>query len=84
AVKACFDCDPHEVVCSKVLKKVMEQDWRTVVKALCVIHRLQRDSPPKEAARFSVFFKEQWGEGAGELGKHIRKDGGVYAPWLKV
>ncbi|CBN76184.1 hypothetical protein Esi_0372_0028 [Ectocarpus siliculosus] len=34
AVKACCDCDPHEVVCSKLQKKIMEQDWRTVVKAL--------------------------------------------------
>ncbi|CBN76185.1 hypothetical protein Esi_0372_0029 [Ectocarpus siliculosus] len=28
--------------------------------------------------------KDQWAEGAGELGKHMRTDGGVYAPWLKV
>ncbi|CAM9613980.1 unnamed protein product, partial [Ectocarpus sp. 8 AP-2014] len=84
AVKACCDCDPHEVVCSKLRKKIMEQDWRTVVKALYVVHRLQRDSPAKEAARFSAFMKDQWAEGAGELGKHMRTDGGVYAPWLKV
>ncbi|CAM9535477.1 unnamed protein product, partial [Ectocarpus sp. 13 AM-2016] len=84
AVKACCDCDPHEVMCSKLRKKIMEQDWRTVVKALYVVHRLQRDSPAKEAARFSAFMKDQWAEGAGELGKHMRTDGGVYAPWLKV
>ncbi|CAM9891192.1 unnamed protein product, partial [Ectocarpus fasciculatus] len=84
AVKACCDCDPHEVVCSKLRKKIMEQDWRTVVKALYVVHRLQRDSPAKEAARFSAFIKDQWAEGAGELGKHMRTDGGMYAPWLKV
>ncbi|CAB1119754.1 unnamed protein product [Ectocarpus sp. CCAP 1310/34] len=84
AVKACCDCDPHEVVCSKLRKKIMEQDWRTVVKALYVVHRLQRDSPAMEAARFSAFIKDQWAEGAGELGKHMRTDGGVYAPWLKV
>lgn len=49
-----------------------------------MVHRLQRDSPAKEAARFSAFMKDQWAEGAGELGKHMRTDGGVYAPWLKV
>eukprot|EP00752_Nemacystus_decipiens_P002598 g2431.t1 len=84
AVEACCDCDPHEVVCSKVLKKMMEQDWRTVAKALYVLHRLQRDSPPKEANRFSAFIRDQWAEGAGGLGKHMRMDGGMYAPWLKV
>eukprot|EP00903_Cladosiphon_okamuranus_P010632 g10054.t1 len=84
AVEACCDCDPHEVVCSKVLKKMMEQDWRTVAKALYVVHRLQRDSPPKEANRFSAFIRDQWAEGAGGLGKHMRVDGGMFAPWLKV
>ncbi len=49
-----------------------------------VMHRLQRDSPAKEAARFSAFFREQWAEGAGGLGKHVLMDGGAYAPWLKV
>lgn len=34
ALEASYDCDPHEVVCSKLLKKLMEPDWRTVAKAL--------------------------------------------------
>lgn len=34
--------------------------------------------------RFSAFFKEKWGEGIGELAKHMRADGGMHAPWLKV
>lgn len=49
-----------------------------------VLHRLQRDSPPKEANRFSAFIRDQWAEGAGGLGKHMRVDGGKNAPWLKV
>lgn len=34
AVEAYHDCDPHEVLCSKLFKKMMEGDWRTVAKAL--------------------------------------------------
>lgn len=34
--------------------------------------------------RFSAFIKDKWAEGAGELGKHIRTNGGKHAPWLKV
>lgn len=55
-----------------------------VSRARYVVHRLQRDSPPKEANRFSAFIRDQWADGAGGLGKHMRVDGGMYAPWLKV
>lgn len=48
------------------------------------MHRLQRDSPKKEANKFSAFIRDQWVEGAGGLGKHMRMDGGMYAPWLRV
>lgn len=34
ALEASYDCDPHEVVCSKLFKKMMEVDWRTTAKAL--------------------------------------------------
>ena len=34
--------------------------------------------------RFSAFIKDKWAEGAGELGKHVRANGGMQAPWLKV
>lgn len=31
-----------------------------------------------------MFIKDKWAEGAGELGKHVRANGGMQAPWLKV
>ncbi|CAN0225115.1 unnamed protein product [Discosporangium mesarthrocarpum] len=34
SLKVSYDCDPHEVICSKLFKKAMEDDWRTVAKAL--------------------------------------------------
>lgn len=38
----------------------------------------------KLSARFAAFFKEKWADGAGELGRHVRREGGENAPWLKV
>uniref|UniRef100_A0A6U4ENN7 ENTH domain-containing protein n=2 Tax=Phaeomonas parva TaxID=124430 RepID=A0A6U4ENN7_9STRA len=44
--------NPYRVTLRKLWSKMMEKDWRTVIKALFLLHRIVRDSHPRDGAIF--------------------------------
>ncbi len=51
------DNDPYHMTLHKLWAKMCEDDWRTVIKSLYLLHAVSRESAPEHCKKFANAIK---------------------------